>query len=45
LIIADEAKTVMDVVGGCDCELHPLTKTANTTPAVIARFNRPRIAS
>jgi hypothetical protein len=42
LIIADDAYTVMDVVG-CGCPLQPLAETANSTPAAIVCFNRPRI--
>jgi hypothetical protein len=44
LIIADDAYTVIDVVGtGCDCALQPLAVTTKTIPAAIVRSNRPRI--
>jgi hypothetical protein len=44
LIIADDANTVMDVVGrGCDVQ--PLAEIASRIPATIVCFNPPRIAS
>jgi hypothetical protein len=42
LIIDDDANTVIDVVGGCECELQP-AETINTIPAAIGSFNLPRI--
>ena len=42
LIIADDANTVIDVVG-CDCAPHPLAETVNSTSTVITCFNRLRI--
>jgi hypothetical protein len=44
VIIDDDAKTVMDVVAGCDCESQPLAETTNRIPTAIVRFNRSRIA-
>src|SRR5205807_2592574 len=44
LVIADDAYTVMDVVGaGWDCELQPLAVTINRVAAAIVCFNRRRI--
>jgi hypothetical protein len=43
LIIDDDANTVIDVVGGCECELQPAAETINTIPAAIGSFNLLRI--